>query len=98
MCTASEHTILHKGCIPEKVCKTCDSSFKGTSISQLYCSKVCSGAHQVKDKSLSKKLLDELIPKHSWTYLGKLFGYSDVGIKKRAKALGCTIPIRKSRV
>jgi len=51
----------------------------------------------IKDISITKDVLDPLILKHSWTVLGSMFGYSDNGIKKRAKALGCTIPVRNKR-
>lgn len=56
-----------------------------------YCSNKCFSLDRVKDKTISKDLLDELIPNHSWTELGEMFGYSDTGIKKRAKTLGCDI-------
>lgn len=45
----------------------------------------------IKNREITKEELDRLIPKYSWVALGKLFGYSDNGIKKRAIALGCTI-------
>jgi hypothetical protein len=46
---------------------------------------------KIKDKTITKDILDELIPLMSWVDLGKMFGYSDNGIKKRAKALGCDV-------
>lgn len=94
ICSAAEHTNIHRGRNEDLICKTCNNSFHPTSSSQVYCSKKCSGASQVINKSLTKELLDSLIPNNTWTSLGKLFGYSDVGIKKRAKSLGCIIPER----
>ncbi len=56
-----------------------------------YCSDKCSRSSKIKNKEITKEVLDELIPNTSWIALGKMFGYSDNGIKKRAKALGCNI-------
>lgn len=62
-----------------------------------YCSIQCTNKDRIKAKNLTKKILDELIPLHSWTILGPMFGYSDKGIKKRAIALGCDITRAKFR-
>ena len=76
----------------EYTCKHCSTAFRPLKRSQhLFCSEKCSHSFTVKDKTITKELLDELIPVTSWTALGKMFGYSDNGIKKRAKALGCDI-------
>lgn len=99
--TNAEHTLLHNG--PTKFdsngrskieihCLYCGNIFNYSSGSKaLFCSQKCSHEFTIKDKTISKDLLDELIPNHSWTELGEMFGYSDNGIKKRAKTLGCDI-------
>lgn len=79
------------------VCKTCSTKYTTSNNNTIYCSTSCMGIDKVKDKTLTKELLDTLIPTHSWVALGSMFGYSDNGIKKRAKSLGCSIPIRNKR-
>lgn len=94
--TSSEHTSMHKGTLLPKPCIHCSDIFTPTdSNAQIYCSTLCANNSLIKRPDITKEQLDALIPTHSWVYLGKLFGYSNVGIKKRAKALGCTIPNRK---
>lgn len=93
--TAGEHTLIHKGSILEKKCPACNKAFYPQANRIKYCSERCSKTDKIKNKDLTKELLDELIPKHSWVTLGEMFGYSDNGIKKRAKALGCDIPKRR---
>ena len=93
--TCSEHAKRHKGELPIAICKVCGKEFKARGKVNNYCSYECTHKSSVKNKEITKEILDELIPKHTWMYLGELFGYSDVGIKKRAKALGCNIPIRR---
>jgi hypothetical protein len=94
--SSSEHASIHaieKGLKLTQVlhCLNCGSSFKQDSTKQIFCSKECSSLSQVKDKTITKELLDKLIPTMTWTKLGQLFGYSDNGIKKRAISLGCDI-------
>ena len=93
--SVTEHSLLHKGEITEKECLYCKRLFLPQSNRIKYCSDLCVRADRVKDKEITKELLDELIPKFSWVALGSMFGYSDNGIKKRAKALGCIIPKRR---
>lgn len=93
--TNDEHNkIHHPSPLLSIQCSECSKIFKQSEVHQIYCSPVCAWLAKVKDKSITKEILDELIPKMSWVALGKLFGYSDNGIKKRAKSLGCAIPIR----
>ena len=91
--TSSEHARRHKDTNPRVVlnCSSCNKQFQQTSSTQSFCSRECSSTSQVKNKEITKELLDVLIPTMSWVKLGKLFGYSDTGIKKRAKALGCLL-------
>lgn len=89
----SEHTRVHRAAeyLIQK-CLFCSSDIHTTiKENKLYCSSACAQKYRIKDKNITKSILDELIPKHSWTELGEMFGYSDNGIKKRAKTLGCDI-------
>ncbi len=79
----------HASCT--KQCLNCGVDYKGVASSS-YCSRVCKDKHQIKNTEITKEVLQQLIDKRiSWVAIGKLFGYSDNGIKKRAKALGCRI-------
>lgn len=94
----SEHSKLHAHTTAKTIkCMHCEAEFTPLSQSKAksFCSQGCYKEYCVKDKSITKELLDKLIPTHTWVELGKLFGYSDNGIKKRAKALGCTLPSRR---
>lgn len=94
--TSSEHTLLHKGMLIPKNCKYCNNIFIPTdSNTQIYCTVICANNSLIKRPDITKEQLDLLIPTHTWVSLGRIFGYSDAGIKKRAKALGCNIPVRK---
>lgn len=99
--TDSEHTQLHHILQGHSdrcnyICKTCGTTFKAESSKhQAYCSHTCHDKDKIKDSTITKELLDSLIPTMSWVALGRLFNYSDNGIKKRAKALGCVVPKRK---
>lgn len=73
-------------------CTVCGAEFhKLKGASGNYCSDPCFKKTLVKNKELTKEFLEELIPITSWRELGTIFGYSDNGIKKRAKALGCDV-------
>jgi hypothetical protein len=95
VCSIEEHNEIHKGKLVEIICPVCDKLFKPNKDSRVCCSISCSSQLNIKRPDLTKEILNDLIPKHSWVVLGAMFGYSDSGIKKRAKALGCLIPIRK---
>lgn len=98
--SAEEHAKLHLSSNIEDIqqeCYYCGKLFivpKSCLVGK-YCSVDCSNKSHIKNPNITKELLDELIPKYSWAVLGDMFGYSDNGIKKRAKALGCIIPKRK---
>lgn len=91
ICTAAEHTKLHKGEILVRKCIHCNKEFIPSQNRIKFCSVSCYKNSLIKDSTLTKELLDSLIPTMSWVALGKKFGYSDNGIKKRAIALGCDI-------
>ncbi len=94
--TKEEHTAIHKRSLQEIFCSYCNDIFRPESYRIIYCSTDCSHASSVKNQNITKEILDELIPKMTWVALGKMFNYSDVGIKKRAMSLGCNIT-RKRR-
>jgi hypothetical protein len=96
--TLSEHAKKHhaKAYEVEATCIECGIIFIKPKLVSKYCSTKCGNLNNIKNREITKKVLDYLIPTHSWVALGKLFNYSDKGIKKRAIALGCNIPVRKS--
>ena len=89
--TAEEHAALHNGCVGLYTCPVCSKEFEPHNSKSKHCSTRCSSQASVKDSTITKEVLDKLIPVTSWTALGKMFGYTDNGIKKRAKTLGCDI-------
>lgn len=104
--SASEHSSIHNPttefgkddrCLEEYICEYCGSIFHPfrTSLTKKFCSQECYNRNKIKNKEITKELLNELIPKYTWIKLGEMFGYSDGGIRKRAKALGCNIPLRR---
>lgn len=96
--TNSEHAQKHFGSLGTEKCNSCAIEFSKKYKEHKYCSLLCSSrASRTKHPDLTKEVLDALIPTNSWVALGALFGMSDNGIRKRAKALGCLIPIRNKR-
>jgi hypothetical protein len=95
--SAEAHSAIHHPKPAQVQCLWCHTMFDPDKPTSRYCSTRCYDLSKVKDSSISKEELDALIPKYSWVELGKMFGYSDNGIKKRAKALGCIIPVRKKK-
>ena len=90
-----EHQAVHHPPRQDINCKYCGVLFTPKHSTVEFCTHKCATEYSIKNKEITKELLEELIPKHTWVALGKMFGYSDNGIKKRAKALGCKIPNRK---
>jgi endogenous inhibitor of DNA gyrase (YacG/DUF329 family) len=98
----SEHAKLHKAHGPDELleCPLCGKLFTvkfSHREYRVFCSIECSKAASIKNPEITKEFLEELMPKYSWRELGSLFSYSDVGIKKRAKALGCDMTLAKYR-
>lgn len=94
--SSSEHSRLHKPDTKSKlICSICSIEFLPKQVGVIFCSNKCAHSNNIKNKELTKEYLNDLIPKHSWVELGKLLGYSNNGIKKRAIALGCDIPVRR---
>lgn len=94
--TAEEHNTLHKGTSRFlNTCAYCTKEYTAIYTDSKYCSTKCSTSANIKHPEITKELLDSLIPNMTWVALGNRFGYTDNGIKKRAKALGCIVPIRK---
>ena len=69
-----------------------------TSSTKQYCSIKCKALDSVKDKALTKEVLEDLLPFHTWTSLGYLLNYTDNGIKKRAKSLGCDLSLIRTKM
>lgn len=90
----TEHNKIHFTRLKPIECKNCGSIFTPKESAVSYCSIKCSNNSRVKDKALTKELLEELLPYHSWKSLGQLLGYSDNGIRSRAISLGCDISLR----
>lgn len=96
--SASEHAQKHFPSLGTALCLKCGAEFSKKYKEHRYCSQYCSSASSItKTVELTKDDLDSLIPNHSWVSLGRIFGMSDTGIRKRAIALGCNIPIRRKR-
>lgn len=97
--TKSEHSILHNlNKITEKACKGCNNIFLPKKSRIEYCSQSCFRSSSVKNKNLTKEILDDLIPTTTWTDLAKMFGYGSAnGIKARAIKLGCDISKSKRK-
>lgn len=94
----SEHSKIHNpNNLSKIICPTCKKEFQPISCKIQYCSPKCYAVTTIKNTKITKELLDELIPKTSWRDLGNMFGYSDNGIKKRAKALGCDTSNAKNK-
>lgn len=99
--SSTEHAQKHKGKFNYRVykCALCDkecTTYVGMTVGK-YCSTKCASDFLVKNKTLTKELLEYLMPTHSWKELGNIFGYSDVGIKKRAASLGCDMLLAKNK-
>ena len=96
--TAEEHGKIHKPVFTEvRYCKHCNTEMcVPIDSTTMYCSNTCRSSSGIKDSSLTKEYLESILPTHSWTSLGKLTGYSDNGIKKRAKVLGCDLTLIRS--
>ena len=97
LCSNSAHAKLHKHTTSyTKICKGCNIEFVTSIETQEYCSNICRDTGNIKNRDITKELLEELMPHHSWTSLGKLLNYSDNGIKKRAIALKTDISLIRS--
>ena len=73
-------------------CLTCKKWFKPRHSTTRYCSTKCQNYSNVKDKTITKELLEPLIWEYGFTKTASIFNYSDNGIKKRAISLGCVMP------
>lgn len=89
-----EHSSIHAIRLEQKPCIECGNMFTPKESKILYCTNLCSKKSQIKNKDITKELLEQLMPTHSWIVLGKLFGYQDNGIKKRAVSLGCDMSLK----
>lgn len=91
----SEHIKLHaKSTQVLKLCVVCGAEFyvsKSDGPRRVTCSTNCSNKKRT-TWDISKEELEQLIWNSSYSALSKVYPLSDVGIKKRAKSLGCKLP------
>lgn len=91
--TQQEHALIHSpNSLGECTCIECGTVFQKKSQEQKYCSNVCRTNSSIKNKSISVEELQRDIWEYPYTQLTTKYSLSDVGIKKRAKALGCVLP------
>lgn len=89
-----EHAKLHN--ITDytiKVCPICSTEFtiSASRVHRVHCSVLCAAKSQ-EHITISKELLEVLIWHYPYQKVGNQVGLSDVGVKKKAKALSCKIP------
>ena len=88
----SEHSRIHAGVyLVDIICPICKNLFRPRTSGQLYCSTKCAASSRVIIQ-ISKEMLERDIWYYPYTSLTHKYGLSDVGLKKRAKSLGCKIP------
>lgn len=98
-----EHAHKHRGHILplEVYCKNCCKLFIRENSKAIFCTLNCAntfnGNIRVKNKDITKDMLESLMPQHSWVSLAALLGYSPNGIKKRAETLGCDLSKIKTK-
>jgi hypothetical protein len=95
--TKSAHSKIHaKSPRPEQVCLNCGQLFVAKQAKIKYCTaNSCNSSYRIKNKEITKEIIESLLPFNTWVSLGALLGYSDTGIKKRAIALGCNLKLKK---
>lgn len=96
--STKEHSKLHQELLGkvsvELTCAVCAAKFTSPKSQAHYrftCSAICAGKRQTK-WNISKEDLELLIWHKSYTDIAKEYPISDVGAKKRAKALKCKLP------
>jgi hypothetical protein len=89
-----EHVSLHTKKLVDITCKTCKVIFKPQDSTQKYCTPKCAqlGSRKIDYSSIDKEELETNIWMLGFTKAGLLYGYSDSGLKKLAKKLGCNMP------
>lgn len=94
-----EHGELHHQVELEMfTCKFCKKEQVRKFKTQKYCDYGCCHSDSVRDLTITKEVLQELIDNGtSYKEIGAMFNYSASGIRKRAKSLGCILPVRRKR-
>jgi len=93
--TRELHGKLHNPGPEPKTCPQCLETYQPQKRTQIFCGDRCSKASRIINKDICKEELQNLIDSGvSWAFLGKKYGYSGNGIKKRAKALGLIVKSR----
>ena len=97
--TEKEHGVLHQeesGSLgwTSNMCPKCGNFYKvyvSQQLKRVYCSEECAKLALV-TWNISKEDLEILIWNMSYVSIAKIHPISDVGVKKRAKSLGCKLP------
>lgn len=71
-----------------KTCKQCQEEFDPNFKEQQFCSVECRVRSQKKADRPGKQELAQLLEKHSWTEIGRMYGVSDNAVRKWAKRMG----------
>lgn len=87
-----EHAKKHANKIEEKICPECSILFTPNKNKDKYCCKECYYSSLIKDKIITKEILEPLLWQIPFSILGPSLGYTDTGIKKRGIKLGCIMP------
>lgn len=89
----SDHAKLHCTITLDDVtCPICRKIFHPSSYTTKYCCLKCKGLATVKNTNITLEELQYDIWRFPYTKLTTKYNLSDVGLKKRAKALGCRVP------
>ena len=96
--SSAEHSSLHQAELGNTsssiTCAVCGIKFKVPTSAlslRVTCSTKCASQHSIK-WNISKDDLEILIWNKSYSDISKEYPISDVGVKKRAKSLGCLLP------
>lgn len=89
--TAKEHAELHRK-YPTRTCLVCSTEFYRSDATSKYCSPKCNSISQIRNKDITSEILQKELWYFPYTYLATKYVLSDMGIKKRAKAMGLLLP------
>lgn len=86
--TKAKHVSTHRGGpLPVVICPSCRDRFRQRYRTQVFCSVMCQ--HQALKKFDPEAAeLEKLVQALPMTHVAKMFGVSDVAVKKRCKRLG----------
>lgn len=90
--SVSEHNKWHSAEKVKIACKMCGINFIPPKATSQYCSISCKSLAAVKNKNIDPGILQKEIWHIPFSRLGPLYGMTDMGIRKRAIALGLLMP------